>query len=182
MPGPAPAMRAGDAPKPDPTVGAATTRRTAAVHRAHVRGAVRRRSAERDADAGTMALELAILTPLLVAFMMLMVGLGRIVEAQSQVDGAAHDAARAASIARTRAGAEAAAREAVDAVMGGRKLWCQGGPRTDVDLSDWRRGGQVTVSVSCDADLGGLSLVGLAASKTLTGRATAPIDTLRRLE
>lgn len=129
-----------------------------------------------------MALELAILTPLLVAFMMLMVGLGRIVEAQSQVDGAAHDAARAASIARTRAGAEAAAREAVDAVMGGRKLWCQGGPRTDVDLSDWRRGGQVTVSVSCDADLGGLSLVGLAASKTLTGRATAPIDTLRRLE
>ncbi len=132
-------------------------------------------------DAGTMALELAILTPLLIAFMMMMVGLGRIVESQSQVDGAAHDAARAASIARTPQGARVEADDAVAAVINGEKRWCQGGPRTNVDLSHWGRGGQVTVTVRCRADLGGLSLVGFSASKTLTGTATAPIDTLRRV-
>jgi len=129
-----------------------------------------------------MALEMALLTPLLVAFMMLMVGLGRIVEAQSQVDGAARDAARAASIGRTRAGADAEARTAAEATMSGQRHGCQGGPRTAVDFSQWRRGGQVSVSVKCDIDLGGLSLIGLAPAKTMTGTATAPIDTLRRVQ
>jgi hypothetical protein len=132
-------------------------------------------------DAGTMALELALLTPLLVAFMMLMVGLGRIVEAQSQVDGAARDAARAASLGRTRPGAKAVAVNAGRATMNGKK-WCRGGPDISVDFRQWGRGGQVSVSVGCDIDLGGLSLIGLAPSKTMTGTATAPIDTLRRVQ
>jgi Flp pilus assembly protein TadG len=132
-------------------------------------------------DTGTMSLELALLAPLLVAFMMLMVGLGRVVEAQSQVDGAARDAARAASIARTRGDAENLATSAADATMSGRRQWCQGGPHTAVEWgrTQWRRGGQVTISVQCAVDLGGLSLIGLAPSKTMTGTATAPIDTLR---
>ena len=145
-----------------------------------LRGTLRRSPGARE-DAGTMALELAILTPLLIAFMMVMVGLGRIVETQSQVDGAAHDAARAASIARTPQGARGEADDAVAASINGEKRWCQGGPRTDVDLSRWGRGGQVTVTVRCRTDLSGLSLVGFSASKTLTGTATAPVDTLRRV-
>ncbi len=134
-------------------------------------------------DAGTMSLELALLAPVLVAFMMLMVGLGRVVEAQSQVDGAARDAARAASIARTRGGAESAARDAAAATMQGKKQWCEGGPRTGIEWgrSQWRRGGQVTASVRCVIDLSGLSLIKLTPSKTMTGSATAPIDTLRRV-
>jgi hypothetical protein len=133
-------------------------------------------------DAGTMSLELALLTPLLIAFMMLMVGLGRIVEAQSQVDGAARDAARAASIGRTQAGAYAGAANAAEATMSGKKQLCQGGPRTSVDFAGWRRGGQVVVRVECDIDLGGLSLIGLMPTKTMVGTATAPLDTLRRIE
>jgi Flp pilus assembly protein TadG len=135
-------------------------------------------------DAGTMSLELALLAPLLVAFMMLMVGLGRVVEAQSQVDGAARDAARAASIARTRPAAQAAASDAAGGTLTGTKEWCQGGPRAAVEWgrTDWRRGGQVTTSVTCVVDLGGLSLIGLTPSKTMTGTATAPIDTLRRVQ
>jgi Flp pilus assembly protein TadG len=128
-----------------------------------------------------MALELALLTPLLVAFMMVMVGLGRVVEAQSQVDGAARDAARAASLGRTRPGADAAATAAAEQTLSGRK-WCSTQPSTDVDFSEWRRGGQVSVAVHCEIDLAGLSLIGFSPSKTMTGTATAPIDTLRRVE
>jgi hypothetical protein len=132
-------------------------------------------------DAGTMALELALLTPLLVAFMMVMVGLGRVVEAQSQVDGAARDAARAASLERTTKNADDAAADAAEETLSGRK-WCREQPRTEVDFSQWRRGGQVSVAVHCEIDLSGLSLIGFRPSRTMTGTATAPIDTLRRVE
>jgi Flp pilus assembly protein TadG len=128
-----------------------------------------------------MALELALLTPLLVAFMMVMVGLGRVVEAQSQVDGAARDAARAASLGRTRPGASAAATNAAEQTLSGRK-WCRRLPATTVDFSEWRRGGQVSVAVRCEINLTGLSFIGFGPSRTMTGTATAPIDTLRRIE
>jgi Flp pilus assembly protein TadG len=128
-----------------------------------------------------MALELALLTPLLVAFMMVMVGLGRVVEAQSQVDGAARDAARAASLGRTRPSADSAAVNAAEQTLSGGR-WCRGRPSTTVDFSQWRRGGQVSVAVHCRIDLSGLSLIGFSPSRTMTGTATAPIDTLRRVE
>jgi Flp pilus assembly protein TadG len=143
------------------------------------RSLLRRRGAL--ADAGTMSLELVLLTPLLVAFMMLMVGLGLVVEGQGQVEGAARDAARAASIGRTTVDADAAARAAAEATLSDRKQRCQGGAHTFVDFAQWRPGGQVTVTVRCHIDLGGLSLIGLAPAKTMTGTATAPIDTFRRL-
>jgi hypothetical protein len=127
-----------------------------------------------------MALELALLTPLLVAFMMVMVGLGRVVEAQSQVDGAARDAARAASLERTTKNADDAAADAAEETLSGRK-WCREQPRTEVDFSQWRRGGQVSVAVHCEIDLSGLSLIGFTPTKSMTGTATAPIDTLRRI-
>lgn len=135
-------------------------------------------------DRGTMALELALLTPLLVAFILVLVGLGRVVEAQSQVDGAARDAARAASLSRTRPGANSAASDAAAQTLsdpGKKKRWCQGAPNTIVDFSQWRRGGQVSVTVNCKIDLSGLSLIGFHPTRTMTGTATAPIDTLRRL-
>ena len=127
-----------------------------------------------------MALELALLTPLLVAFMMVMVGLGRVVEAQSQVDGAARDAARAASLERDHLRAQPAARDAAARTLSGRK-WCSRQPTTDVDLREWHAGGQVSVAVHCEINLAGLSLIGFSPSRTMTGTATAPIDTLRRV-
>lgn len=128
-----------------------------------------------------MALELALLTPVLVVFMMVMVGLGRVVEAQGQVDGAARDAARAASLSRSPAAARVAAGETAGETLIGAKK-CQGKPHTEVDFSQWRRGGQVSVAVTCTIDLTGLSLIDLHKFHTMTGTATAPIDTLRRIE
>jgi Flp pilus assembly protein TadG len=134
-------------------------------------------------DRGTMALEMVLLTPLMITFILALVGLGRVVEAQSQVDGAARDAARAASLSRTRPAAQANAHEAANLTLtDGKKHWCQNVVDPSVDFSQWRRGGQVSVAVSCKIDLTGLSLAGFLPSPTMTGTATAPIDTLRRLE
>jgi Flp pilus assembly protein TadG len=131
------------------------------------------------ADRGTLALELAIMTPVLVAFMMLMVGVGRIVNAQSQVDSAARDAVRDASVARSEGEAQSRAAIAAQASLNNH-TWCQSGPSVQTDTSAWAPGGRVSVTVTCDADLGGLSLIGLPGSKQMTGRATAPLDTFRR--
>jgi Flp pilus assembly protein TadG len=138
-----------------------------------------KRGTGRVTERGTMALELAILTPVLVAFMMLVVGVGRIVNAQSQVDSAARDAVRNASIARSAGDAQARAATAAQASLEQRS-WCLGGPSTLTDTSGWAPGGQVSVTVTCDADLGGMTLIGLPGTKVMTGRATAPLDTFRR--
>jgi Flp pilus assembly protein TadG len=134
-------------------------------------------------DSGSMALELTLLTPVLIAFMMLMAGVGRMVEAQGQVDGAARDGARAASVARTSGEAAGFADQAAKgSLRTSDRDWCQGEPQVRPDLSAWAPGGQVTVIVDCDVDLGGLSLIGLPSSKTMTGTATVPLDTFRRTQ
>jgi len=48
---------------------------------------------------GSMAAELAVIAPVLLVFLMLLAGLGRLIEARGAVYGAASEAARAASLA-----------------------------------------------------------------------------------
>jgi Flp pilus assembly protein TadG len=128
-----------------------------------------------DRERGTMSLEMVIVTPLFVAFFMLLAGVGRIVDAQSQVDSAARDAVRAASIARSEDGAKDLAQtNATESLQG--VGWCRGGPQVVVDTTDWGPGGQVRVDVTCVVDLGDLTFIRLPGSKTMTAHATAPID------
>jgi Flp pilus assembly protein TadG len=127
-------------------------------------------------DAGSMSLEMVLVTPVFVAFLMLLAGAGRMVDAQSQVDGAARDAVRAASVGRSAGAALRLAEEAASANLQGDD-WCASGPSVATDTSDWRPGGRVAVTISCDVDLGDLTFIGLPGTKTLEGRAVAPIDT-----
>ena len=82
----------------------------------------RSQTAGRDPDGGgergSLAVEFVILAPLLIGLMLFLVLAGRVVEAHGQVDGAARDAARAASVARSAADAQAAADLAVAADVG----------------------------------------------------------------
>ncbi|MGI8328690.1 TadE family protein [Actinomadura scrupuli] len=142
----------------------------------------RRRLRGPGADRGTMSLELVIVTPVFIGFMMLLAGFGRIVDVQSQIDGAARDAARAASVARGKdgpGGARSMAERAAVASLGG-DGWCSGGPKTTVDVSDWGPGGQVTATVSCSVDLGDVAWIGIPGTKSMRGSATAPIDRFTR--
>lgn len=128
------------------------------------------------ADRGSLAIELVILTPVLVLFMAVLVALGRIVEAQGQVDGAARDAARAASIAQDSGNALGDARTAADSDLVGASKCADTPDVTFGGGTDLAPGGVVNVIVTCRVGLPALSFIGFQ-TKTITGHASAPIDT-----
>ncbi|MFB4297897.1 TadE family protein [Actinomadura sp. NTSP31] len=130
----------------------------------------------RDADRGSMSLELVLVTPLFVAFLLFLAGAGRMVDAQSQVDGAARDAVRAASIARDSRSAQRLAEETATAGLRDSR-WCSGGPTVRTNVSHFEPGGRVEVTILCDVDLSDLAFIGLPGTKQLQGRSVAPIDT-----
>ena len=128
------------------------------------------------ADRGSLAIELVILTPILVLFMAVLVALGRIVEAQGQIDGAARDAARAASIAQNSGAALGDARAAADSDLIGASKCADTPNVTFGSGTDLAPGGVVNVIVTCRVGLPALSFIGFQ-TKTITGHASAPIDT-----
>ncbi|WP_433474529.1 TadE family protein [Spirillospora sp. CA-142024] len=128
------------------------------------------------AERGSMSLEMVLVTPIFIAFLLFLAGAGRMVDAKSQVDGAARDAARAASIARSAGSAQSLAADTASAGLRGTD-WCSGGPSVQTDVSDWGPGGRVGVTITCDVDLGDLAFIGLPGSKRLQGHAIAPVDT-----
>jgi Flp pilus assembly protein TadG len=136
-----------------------------------------RRRRERH-DGGTLTVELVLLTPLLLAFLMFVVGLGRLAETRGLVDGAARDAARAASLTRTPDAAVVAAEHAATVDLAGAGLHCAS-VRVSTDTSRFQPGGQVRVTVACTADLKALTGIGLPTSKTLSAASTAPLETYR---
>lgn len=140
------------------------------------RVAARRRVWGRDAGAATV--ELTVLTPLLVGVLLFVVLCGRIVSVQLDVDAAAHDAARAASIARTIPAATADARQAALTTLGARTNLCTA-PSISVDTGGLRPGGVVTVTVTCRVPLQDLALVGVPGTRTVSSTASSPIDVFR---
>lgn len=127
---------------------------------------------------GTIAVELVLLTPLLLALLLFVVGLGRLAEARGLVLGAARDAARAASQQRSPETARAVAEQTAADDLAGAGLSCVHlSIRTDT--AAFTPGGLVRVHVDCTADLRDLTGVGLPASKTLRSTAAAPLDTYR---
>jgi Flp pilus assembly protein TadG len=132
----------------------------------------------RRADVGAVSTELAVLTPLLIGFMLLVLFAGRVVQAEADVAHAAHEAARAASLRGDREAAVVAAEEtaAANVTQGG--VACR---RLDVavDTSAFAAGGQVTVTVSCEASFSDLALLAVPGSRVFTASATEVIDTHR---
>lgn len=129
-------------------------------------------------DAGSAAVELVLVTPLLVLMMLLTVAAGRLTESRMQVEGAAMQAARAATLARDPAAAAAEARSTAQAALASARITCAG-LAVSTDLSAFRPGGHVTVQVSCTVSLAGLALIRLPGSETLTSRSSSPIDVFR---
>ncbi|MGQ0631596.1 MAG: TadE/TadG family type IV pilus assembly protein [Sporichthyaceae bacterium] len=130
----------------------------------------------RPRDAGSVAVEVVLVAPLLIVLLVLVAGLGRIAHTRGQVDGAAADAARSASLERTGAAAQRAGESAARAYLGDRA--CQ---QLDVaiDTAKLRPGGTVSAQLRCTASLAGLGMAGLPGSRAFTATAVAPIDTYR---
>jgi Flp pilus assembly protein TadG len=131
-----------------------------------------------DREGGSVATELVLLTPLLLLMLLFVVALGRTVSARLEVDGAAAQAARAASIARDPATATAMAQQAATTALGSDGVTCAG-LTINTDTADFVPGGQVQVTVTCHVDLADLIGLRLPASQSISSTATSVIDVYR---
>src|SRR5207237_8261483 len=99
-------------------------------------------------------------------------------QARGEVDGAARDAARAASIARSPSGAQTDAQSAAAATLADRSITCAN-LNVAVDTSEFRPGGSVIVDLTCTVKLSDLVGVGFGSDRDLHGHAISVIDTYR---
>jgi hypothetical protein len=129
-------------------------------------------------EAGVSTIEVVLLAPVLIVFILFIVSLGLVVDAKGQAYGAARDAARAGALQRHYDAATQAAQAAAAADLGNQ---CQGGPvLVHSPPASFAAGELFVVEVRCNVSLRGLNLLGLGPSKLVVARAAAPLDTYRR--
>lgn len=122
-------------------------------------------------------IEMLLAVTTMMALVASVVGGGRMVDAQGQVNDAAYAAARAGSLApgTPHEAARAAARNS---------LTERGRACTHLSVSlagsDFGAGGQVTATVSCTADLADVTGLGIPGVKNYSGHAVVPIEQYRR--
>lgn len=136
-------------------------------------------------ERGSTALELVILAPGLLLFITIVVYAGRVELAGQAVQQAADEAARSASIQRTKAGADATAGEEARNTLDQQGLDCKD-VVVKVDTQDFNNGpgqdGRIYTTVQCDVKVGDLILPGVPGTKTVTARGISPLDTYRERE
>ena len=144
---------------------------------------VKCRSRVGDCDRGSAALEAAIIAPAVLLLLCLAIGAMRVGVAKQSVDAAAHDAARAASIARSQSDAIAAARTAATQSLAHQGITCQNRTPLHLDATQFRRTvGQpavVRVTITCVVNLSDVAVPGTPGSVTLRASYVSPIDQYR---
>src|SRR5260221_12133566 len=129
-------------------------------------------------DEGSSALELVLLTHAIVLLLLFVVMGGRYAQAREDVDAAARDAARAGSIARGRDAAVTAGEVAARARLVEGGVTCRA-LTVALDTVDFRAGGLVSATVTCQVDLGDLTGLRLPVSRAFTATFTEPVTTYR---
>ncbi|GAA0689067.1 hypothetical protein GCM10010193_49010 [Kitasatospora atroaurantiaca] len=138
---------------------------------------------KRGPDSGSVAIEAAILAPVLLTFVLIAVVAGRIQTTGGVVDAAARSGARAASLARSADGAQQAAAEAVQEVFKDRGVRCADAAASPVEFGTLETPTgplrTVTVKVSCTVSLDYLLVAGTPGTKTMTSTFTSVVDRYR---
>jgi len=132
-----------------------------------------------DAERGSVAAELTVLTPLLLMMLLFVVLCGRLAGTRLRLDDVAHQAARAASAARTVGGAQSDAQSTAQAALAAAGISCRS-LQVTVDTAGLQPGSTVTATVSCTVGLGDLSLLAVPGSKQLSASFTSPVDVYRQ--
>ena len=126
-------------------------------------------------DRGLSTVEVVILAPVMIMFILVLVAFGQLVDGRGAIDGAARDAARAGSIQKDHGTAIAEARKAAEADLSD----VCAGPVTVVQTSAGFEPDTIfTVEVSCEVR--GLAMLGLDVPTTLTASFSSPLDPYRR--
>ena len=127
---------------------------------------------------GSAAIELTLLTPLLIFLLLFGVLCGRVASAMLRLNDVAHQAARAATLARAPAQATADARAIADAALASAGITCRS-LTVSTNTEGLRPGSTVTVTVSCTVGLSDLTLLGVPGSGTLESSFSSPVDVWR---
>lgn len=126
---------------------------------------------------GSATVELVLVTPVLVLLLWFLVYCGRLTGARLQLEGAAHQAARAASTQHTRPAADVEALESATDTLDDAGVTCRSlSVTTDGTLAN---GSTVMVTVACTVGLHDLALLHLPGTVTLTAGFAAPVDLYR---
>ncbi|MEU3849600.1 TadE/TadG family type IV pilus assembly protein [Streptomyces sp. NPDC029554] len=126
-------------------------------------------------DSGLSTVEVVILAPVMILFILVLVAFGQLVDGRGALDGAARDAARAGSIQKNHALAMAEARKAAEANLAD---VCSG-PVSVVQTSQGFEPDTIfTVEVSCQVR--GLAMLGLDIPTRLSASFSSPLDPFRR--
>jgi hypothetical protein len=135
-----------------------------------------RRGRRPGSEAGFSSVETLLLVSVVVLFVEFVFFCGRAAVARQEVYGAARDAARAASISSIDQ-AQVAAVQTADLTLSTHQAACAD-PQIKTDLSNFRRGGAVTVVIACHMTVADLDLLHAPGHTTVQTSFTAPIDLL----
>jgi Flp pilus assembly protein TadG len=143
--------------------------------RAFADGCERGRGQGSDRDRGLSTIEVVILAPVMILFILVLVAFGQLVDGRGALDGAARDAARSGSLQREVGPAMAEATKAAEADLAD---VCSGPVSVDKTSAGFAEADLFTVEVSCEVR--GLAMLGLDVPTTLTSSFTAPLDPFKR--
>lgn len=129
-------------------------------------------------DRGSATVEMVLLTPLLIVMLVFVVFCGRLADCTLRLNDVAHQAARAASLARTVTSAHNDASATAQEALAQAGITCQTLAVT-VSAAGLQPGSTVSVDVTCTVGLSDLALLGVPGSKTLTASFSSPVDTFR---
>ena len=129
-------------------------------------------------ERGSVAVEVAVIAPAFVFLLLLVVFAGKVSEADGNVERAAAEGARAASLRQHPGDATTDAEIAVAANLAHAGVPCTT-LTTTVDTANFEPGGTVTVAVTCQASMAEVTLLGVPGTRTFTASATEVIDTYR---
>lgn len=129
-------------------------------------------------ERGSISVEVAVIAPAFVFLMLLVVYAGKVSEADGNVERAAAEGARAASLRQNPAAASDDARAVVEANLAAAGVPCSQ-LDTSVDTSMFEPGGTVTITVRCDASMADVTLLGVPGTRSFTATSTEVIDTYR---
>jgi len=128
-----------------------------------------------ESDRGLSTVEVVILAPVMILFMLVLVAFGQLVNARGALDGAARDAARAGSIQKDYGPAMSEARKAAEADLGD---VCSGPVSVTRTSQGFAPDTLFTIEVSCQVH--GLSMLGLNVPTRLSSSFSSPLDPFRR--
>ncbi|HEY3002891.1 MAG TPA: TadE/TadG family type IV pilus assembly protein [Kribbellaceae bacterium] len=131
-------------------------------------------------ERGMLALEFAILAPILLMLLLFLMACGRYFQTSSLLENAARDGARAATQARTFDSAQSAVDDAVTRTLAQKAPEsCKTTASGAITTAGFTAGSPITVEVKCTIDYRDLGLLGIDQDVTVRRSFTSTLDAYR---